>query len=110
MFICDFHREQAWERWLSKASNRCREIKTEVLALLRWVARSLTLETSESAIKALKESQIWRNKSNSRLVDYIERVWLKVKQVIIVCEGMQNMRLLFTPLHGKETPYSRRPL
>ena len=97
MFICDFHREQAWERWISKASNSCRDTTAEVLALLRRVARSLTIESSESAIKALKESQIWQNKSNSRLVDYIKRVWLKVKQVIIVYESMQNIGFLLTP-------------
>eukprot|EP00795_Rhopilema_esculentum_P008951 gene8951-16584_t len=80
VFLCDFHREQAWDRWLSKASNGCREIKTDVLALLRRVARSTSVTASDIAIKQLKESRLWKDKANSKLAAYIEQYWLTVKE------------------------------
>lgn len=37
IYICDFHREQAWERWLSKSSNGLLNEKQKVLAKLRAI-------------------------------------------------------------------------
>ena len=39
MFICDFHREQAWERWLNAIKNGARMIKSEMLCKFRRIAR-----------------------------------------------------------------------
>jgi hypothetical protein len=41
-YICDFHREQAWERWLKKGDNGLTHKKDDVLKLLRTVAKSNT--------------------------------------------------------------------
>ena len=62
VLICDFHREQAWERWLTKSANGCRGIKDDVLAKLRRIARSLSIDASEKAIDALKSSIYWKDK------------------------------------------------
>ena len=44
IYICDFHREQAWERWLSKSSNGLLNEKQKVLAKLRAIAKARTEE------------------------------------------------------------------
>ena len=38
--LCDFHREQAWERWASKTANGVVAHKEELLALLRRTAHA----------------------------------------------------------------------
>ena len=42
MFICDFHREQAWERWFNAIKNGAHMIKSEMLYKFRRIARSRT--------------------------------------------------------------------
>ena len=42
VFICDFHREQAWERWLNAIRNGVRMIKIEMLSKFRRISRSRT--------------------------------------------------------------------
>ncbi|CAB4017794.1 Calcium-responsive transcription factor [Paramuricea clavata] len=41
-YICDFHREQAWERWLKKGDNGLTHKRDDVLKLLQTVAKSNT--------------------------------------------------------------------
>eukprot|EP00794_Sanderia_malayensis_P018489 gene18489-20338_t len=80
VFICDFHREQAWERWLSECSNGCSTVKHEILPRLRRIARSLTETDSEAAITALRSSHFWSDPCDSRLADYVEKYWLSIKK------------------------------
>lgn len=47
--VCDFHREQAWERWLKATHNEVGKDKAEVLILLRSIARSKTAEEFDIA-------------------------------------------------------------
>ena len=42
VFICDFHREQAWERWLNAIRNGVRMIKIEMLSKFRRISKSRT--------------------------------------------------------------------
>ena len=42
VFICDFHREQAWDRWLNKTDNGARMIKNEMLCKFRHIASAST--------------------------------------------------------------------
>ena len=42
VFICDFHREQAWERWLNAIRSGVRMIKIEMLSKFRRISRSRT--------------------------------------------------------------------
>ena len=57
MLLCDFHREQAWERWLSKGSNGMHSVKGLVLPRLRRIAHADTLEEYEKAVIDLKASE-----------------------------------------------------
>jgi HSP90 family molecular chaperone len=52
--LCDFHREQAWERWLKATHNGIGKDKDEVLHILRSIARSRTVEEFELSATVLK--------------------------------------------------------
>lgn len=49
VYVCDFHREQTWERWLKANHNDVGKDKAEVLILLRSIARSKTVEEFDIA-------------------------------------------------------------
>lgn len=56
MYLCDFHREQAWERWLSANHNGLHLQKNDVLKLLRNVTHANTEEEYENCKQML---QLW---------------------------------------------------
>eukprot|EP00794_Sanderia_malayensis_P002202 gene2202-2507_t len=78
--LCDFHREQAWDRWLRKTANGCSQIRTDVLEMLRRIARSQTDEGCTLAEKDLKASPIWKKREYGKLVQYVETYWLPIKK------------------------------
>ena len=82
VFICDFHREQAWDRWLKKIANECSEIRLKIIALLRSIARADTVNDCEKAINSLKESTYWLENANFR--EYISKYWLNIKEVFLL--------------------------
>lgn len=79
VFICDFHREQAWERWFNKKANGHSEDKSKIVPWLRHIVHSETIEKSEEAIELLKISEHWTN--GEKLRDYVSKYWLRVKEV-----------------------------
>ncbi|XP_047133431.1 uncharacterized protein LOC124811588 [Hydra vulgaris] len=74
VLICDFHREQAWERWLSKITNGCSSVKEVVKLKLRQIANSKTEEICINAVNAFKESEEWKN--HPKLREYLKNTWL----------------------------------
>jgi len=78
-YICDFHREQCWERWLRKADNGLHHQREEVLSLLRDVARSATEDVFNTNLKSLKASELWM--SNPHLRNWFEKTWLPEAKV-----------------------------
>ena len=62
-FICDFHREQAWDRWLRKTTNSCVKVRKEVLQMLRRIVRSYTEKEAEYD---MKKSKIWNSPEYSK--------------------------------------------
>ena len=74
VYICDFHRLQAWQRWLNTSSHGLVQGKEEVLALLKNLAKAPTETAYEKALQSLKESQYW--KTNSDLRNWFEKMWL----------------------------------
>jgi len=79
VLICDFHREQAWERWTKKSVNGVGESRALLLTLMRAIAKAETEHEYEQCLKNLKCSEIWRN--NRRLQNYFSNTWLNQKQV-----------------------------
>ena len=71
MFICHFHREQAWDHWLKKVANGSVENGLAIRGLLRSFARADTVDQCEKAIVTLKISSYLLE--NSNLGDYLTR-------------------------------------
>lgn len=82
VLVCDFHREQAWERWLVKISNGCANQKSNILLKLRNIAHSTTVDEMELAVTDLKQSDFWNNENFSSLKKYISTYWLPIKEVL----------------------------
>ncbi|XP_054288108.1 uncharacterized protein LOC129003812 isoform X2 [Macrosteles quadrilineatus] len=72
VFICSFHREQAWTRWVSKSKN-AQVPRKQCLEMLRKVAYAVSEEELNEAISNLKE---WEHYKNSPLKNYFEKTWL----------------------------------
>nr|XP_018672055.1 uncharacterized protein LOC108950555 isoform X1 [Ciona intestinalis] len=53
VLLCDFHREQAWERWVKKSDNGVGDRKKAVLSGLRAVAKAENHAELESALDSL---------------------------------------------------------
>ena len=78
-YICDFHREQCWDRWLRKSENGLTASREEVLTLLRNVAKSSTKESLEKNLSSLKDSALWL--ANPKLRNWFEKTWLTESKV-----------------------------
>lgn len=74
VYLCDFHREQAWDRWLKSHVNGCAEYKDEILSMFREIAKSTTENQFEQNLDNLRSSKIWKNKL--KLQQWFERIWL----------------------------------
>ena len=89
IYICDFHREQAWERWVKDHHHNLDPSQAEqLLDLLRDCARASSPSHDDSlpvdhyyqiALKNLKESKIW--KENEQVQHWITSTWLSVAEV-----------------------------
>lgn len=79
IYICDFHREQAWERWLAKSSNGLTDHKQRILAKLRAIARARTEQEYLEKLGELKKSEEWE--TNVSLRNYITKTWLPQHKV-----------------------------
>ena len=79
VLICDFHREQAWDRWIKKSENQVGKHKPMVVSLLRNVAKAPCEKSLLEAINALTKSQPWTE--NEKLQNYFNREWLTDKEV-----------------------------
>nr|XP_047143262.1 uncharacterized protein LOC124817350 isoform X4 [Hydra vulgaris] len=100
VFICDFHREQAWERWLSKTANGCCMVKDVVKDKLREIAHAKTIETCQKAVEALEESKEWQN--NPKLVEYLKSTWLCIQKRWVVAYRKDRILLDVNTNNGTE--------
>ncbi|CAN7947606.1 unnamed protein product, partial [Ixodes hexagonus] len=58
IMLCDFHREQAWERWMRRKENGVAD-RERALSLLRRLAHATSYDEFEAAYKSLRESEFW---------------------------------------------------
>ena len=77
--ICDFHREQAWGRWLRATKHGLSRQQDEILAILRRIARALSKVVFDKALANLKDNRLWREHKDFR--DWFTNTWLKSVQV-----------------------------
>lgn len=74
--LCDFHRLQAWNRWLRRRENNV-EHPNNALDLMKQVAKSQSEERFEKAKEDFVNSVRWKNE---KLQNYCETVRLPVKE------------------------------
>ena len=87
LYICDFHREQAWERWVKDHNhNVALEDQSTLLTLLRDCASASPAGIDMScdhyyqhAVENLKNSTLW--KGNVKLREWLNGTWLTIPQV-----------------------------
>lgn len=79
VLLCDFHWEQAWERWTAKKDNGVSHSRETLLTLMRRIARSKTVESFEDSLRNLQQTADW--KGNQKLRRWFEITWLKHKKV-----------------------------
>ena len=83
-YLCDFHREQAWERWVKNRKHGLSEIQaTTLLDLLRDCANAPVNSTVQNepsdylfkkALKCITSSDIWNN--NKEVQQWLSTMWL----------------------------------
>ena len=82
VWLCDFHREQAWHRWLVSNNNGMKSSKIEATNFLRRIADSETEEEYVTNFQALKSSDLWKSTSAEAFKKWIEKTWLPVHKVL----------------------------
>ena len=88
-FLCDFHREQAWERWTKDHKHGLTsEQREELLHLLRECAHAPPADPASAlpqdalykqAVAILQQSQIW--KQNKAVQQWLNNYWLNIAEV-----------------------------
>jgi len=73
VYICDFHREQSWERWTSTSKHGVSDVKDQVLAFLRRIAHAPTPAAYKEAVDKFTSSSLWT--SHPRLQQWFQRKW-----------------------------------
>ena len=82
VYLCDFHREQAWERWVKDRKHQLSAEDGKVLLdLLRTCAWAPSADEEDvpynyyfqKAVETLKESKIW--KSNEYVRQWLSNTW-----------------------------------
>lgn len=93
VYLCDFHREQCWERWTKDHKHGLTKDESEILLdLLRTCAQapppSIHDEEKQQdyhynqALDSLKASQVW--KSNAQVSKWLTNTWLSIPQVSLL--------------------------
>ena len=87
VYICDFHREQSWERWSKKTDNGVGHNKEQLLSLLRKVANTDIYQGNrdfprdhnyKEALKELKDSEVYQ--TNIKVQRWLNGKWLPQHQ------------------------------
>ena len=84
MLLCNFQREQKWERWLSTIGNGMRMHKTIVLVFLHRIAASQTEISFENNIKDFMESEIWQHKYSKKMRNRFSKSWLPYHNILLI--------------------------
>lgn len=75
--LCDFHCEQAWERWVRRKEHEV-ESRDQALSLMRHLAHATCAEEFEAFCKSLRESVFWQN---HRFQEYMLTHWIHVSDM-----------------------------
>ena len=89
IYLCDFHREQAWERWTNQRKHGLSKDDSEsLLHLLRECSNAPSASPDsglpsdsfyQQAVEDLKNSSVWKNNETVRV--WLNSSWLPIAQV-----------------------------
>ena len=79
VYLCGFHRLQAWLQWLMNTKNGVSGYKDQLLGLLHNIADATTEEKYMSSLLKLQKSHLWPKHSKSR--NYYMQQWAPKKLV-----------------------------
>ena len=89
VYLCDFHREQAWDRWVRNHKHGLtQDEQRELLTFLRQCAWAPPLSTESEdqvispfnlAVQDLKNSKVWKTHDSVR--QWLSTKWLPIAQV-----------------------------
>ena len=86
VLLCDFHREQAWDRWLSATSNNMRPVKELVLPRLRRIANAESLDEFNKSVASLEASDEWNGDHCAKFRQWMSKTWLPSHKVSLQIE------------------------
>uniref|UniRef100_A0A8W8IS37 SWIM-type domain-containing protein n=1 Tax=Magallana gigas TaxID=29159 RepID=A0A8W8IS37_MAGGI len=98
--LCDFHREQAWTRWMKDGKHGLTTVQMEVLELLRKIAHSATENEFHGHVQNLKFSTHW--KESTLLQKWFEGKWLKNAKRWVWCFRSSRLNTRVTTTNGLE--------
>ena len=93
VYLCDFHREQAWERWVKASKHGLTgdqpDILLDHLRAIAWAPSVSNTEDADltkyhhydSAVAVLKSTNVWKNNSNVR--EWLTNNWLNIPEVCL---------------------------
>ena len=86
VYLCDFHREQAWDRWAKDHKHGLSQTEAEeLLTFLRACAWAPPTDDADPtsayklAVTNLKQSAVWNNHEQVR--EWLTAKWLTIPQV-----------------------------
>ena len=79
VYLCGFHRLQAWLRWLVNTKNGVSVYKDQILSLMRNIADSNTEARYMSSLVKLQKSYFWSK--SMKLRNYYTQQWVPKKLV-----------------------------
>ena len=89
VYLCDFHREQAWERWVKDSTHGLSSSEKDwLLDQLRACAWAPSADSSDGqhldhyyqkAVTTLKSSNLWKN--NQQVSTWLTTTWLSMPKV-----------------------------
>lgn len=79
VYICDFHRVQAWQRWVKAGKNGLTSGEQAMfLEYMQHIARARSEESYHKAVESLRKSKLYVE--NSKVEKYCEKVWLNCSE------------------------------
>lgn len=79
VYLCTFHRLQAWLRWIVNGRNGVADFRDQCMSLLRAVGESRTEEEYMRNLARLQKSHVWSRFPNLR--NYYTQQWAPKKKV-----------------------------
>jgi hypothetical protein len=82
--LCDFHRLQAWNRWLTRSDNGVGSHRKKfVFKAMIQIADAKTVEEFKALVQAFQDLPDY--KSNQRLQHYFKNEWLSCEELWAAC-------------------------